>query len=54
MEESGKMRRCCQDICALWHYESYATMSGENKKRKEKIYDKSRKIIVFLPAEGLI
>jgi hypothetical protein len=52
MEESGKMRRCCQDICALWHYESYATMSGGKKERE--IYDKSRKIIVFLPAEGLI
>ena len=26
MEESGKMRRCCQNICALWHYESYATI----------------------------
>lgn len=53
MEESGKMRRCCQDICALWHYESYATMSGENKKRKEKFMIKAEKLSYSFPQKDL-
>ena len=29
-------------------------MKKKKKKKEREIYDKSRKIIVFLPAEGLI
>ena len=47
------MRRCCQDICALWHYESYATMSGENKKRKEKFMIKAEKLSYSFPQKDL-
>lgn len=53
MEESGTMRRCGQDICALWHFESYATMSGEKKKRKEKFMIKAEKLSYSFPQKDL-
>lgn len=53
MEESGKMRQVLSGHLRIVLRKLCYNERGKIKKERE-IYDKSRKIIVFLPAEGLI